>query len=274
MIKQLLARLLPQKNHFHGGLHITPPRHKSMSTGAPSRAAALSAEYAISLRQRDGSAYLAKVAPGERVLRGQLLAEPVNSQDAPVHAPTSGAIRAIEPRPEMHPANLPVPHLILESDGKDKAVPPLPTLDPETTDADTLRERIAACGIVGLGGANSATRRTPWSSTLPNASPTSPATTYKSAKTPPTSSVARKSPRKSSAPHTSTSASKMTNPKPSPPWSAPPPTSPTRASKSAASPPATLPATRANSLNYCSACASPPTSTPATTASSATTAAP
>ena len=159
MIKKLLARLLPQKNHFHGGLHITPPRHKSMSTGAPSREAALSAEYAISLRQRDGSAYLAKVAPGERVLRGQLLAEPVNSQDAPVHAPTSGTIRAIEPRPEMHPANQPVPHLILESDGKDEAVPPLPALDPATTDADTLRERIAACGIVGLGGAGFPTAR-------------------------------------------------------------------------------------------------------------------
>ena len=159
MIKKLLARLLPSKNHFHGGLHITPPRHKSMSTGAPSREAALSAEYAISLRQRDGSAYLAKVAPGERVLRGQLLAEPVNHQDAPVHAPTSGTIRAIEPRPEMHPANQPVPHLILASDGKDESVPPLTALDPATTDADALRERIAACGIVGLGGAGFPTAR-------------------------------------------------------------------------------------------------------------------
>ena len=159
MIKKLLARLLPPKNHFHGGLHITPPRHKNMSTGTPSREAALSAEYAISLRQRDGSAYLAKVAPGARVLRGQLLAEPVNSQDAPVHAPTSGTIRAIEPRPEMHPANLPVPHLILDSDGKDEAVPPLPALDIETASADELRERIAACGIVGLGGAGFPTAR-------------------------------------------------------------------------------------------------------------------
>ena len=159
MIKKLLARLLPPKNHFHGGLHITPPRHKSMSTGAPSREAALSAEYAISLRQRDGSAYLAKVAPGERVLRGQLLAEPVNHQDAPVHAPTSGTIRAIEPRPEMHPANQPVPHLILASDGKDESVPPLTALDPATTDADALRERIASCGIVGLGGAGFPTAR-------------------------------------------------------------------------------------------------------------------
>ena len=159
MIKKLLARLLPPKNHFHGGLHIPPPRHKSMSTGTPSREAALSAEYAISQRQRDGSAYLAKVAPGERVLRGQLLAEPVNSQDAPVHAPTSGTIRAIEPRPEMHPANQPVPHLILASDGKDESVPPLTALDPATTDADALRERIAACGIVGLGGAGFPTAR-------------------------------------------------------------------------------------------------------------------
>ena len=159
MIKKLLARLLPSKNHFHGGLHITPPHHKNMSTGAPSREAALSVEYAISLRQRDGSAYLAKVVPGERVLRGQLLAEPVNSQDAPVHAPTSGTIRAIEPRPEMHPANQPVPHLILASDGKDESVPPLTALDPATTDADALRERIAACGIVGLGGAGFPTAR-------------------------------------------------------------------------------------------------------------------
>ena len=159
MIKQLLARLLPGKTTFHGGIHITPPGHKTMSTARPSREAALCDEYAISLIQHDGTPFIAQVAVGDRVLRGQLLAAPANHRDAPVHAPTSGTIRAIEPRPDMHPSNRPVPHLILASDGEDQSAPPLPALDIETATPDELRVRIHDCGIVGLGGAGFPTAR-------------------------------------------------------------------------------------------------------------------
>ena len=159
MIKQLLARLLPGKTTFHGGIHITPPGHKTMSTARPAREAALCDEYAISLIQHDGTPFIAQVAVGDRVLRGQLLAAPANHRDAPVHAPTSGTIRAIEPRPDMHPSNRPVPHLILASDGEDQSAPPLPALDIETATPDELRARIHDCGIVGLGGAGFPTAR-------------------------------------------------------------------------------------------------------------------
>ena len=159
MIKQLLARLLPGKTTFHGGIHITPPGHKTMSTARPAREAALCNEYAISLIQHDGTPFIAQVAVGDRVLRGQLLAAPTNHRDAPVHAPTSGTIRAIEPRPDMHPSNRPVPHLILASDGEDQSAPPLPALDIETATPDELRTRIHDCGIVGLGGAGFPTAR-------------------------------------------------------------------------------------------------------------------
>nr|WP_315180400.1 electron transport complex subunit RsxC [uncultured Cardiobacterium sp.] len=159
MIKQLLARLLPGKPTFHGGIHITPSGHKTMSTARPSREAALCDEYAISLIQHDGTPFIAQVTVGDRVLRGQLLAAPANHRDAPVHAPTSGTIRAIEPRPDMHPSNCPVPHLILASDGEDQSAPPLPALDIETATPDELRARIHDCGIVGLGGAGFPTAR-------------------------------------------------------------------------------------------------------------------
>ena len=159
MIKQLLARLLPGKTTFHGGIHITPPGHKTMSTARPSREAALCDEYAISLIQHDGTPFIVQVAVGDRVLRGQLLAAPANHRDAPVHAPTSGTIRAIEPCPDMHPSNRPVPHLILASDGEDQSAPPLPALDIETATPDELRARIHDCGIVGLGGAGFPTAR-------------------------------------------------------------------------------------------------------------------
>ncbi|MFC0036699.1 electron transport complex subunit RsxC [Cardiobacterium valvarum] len=159
MIKQLLARLLPGKTTFHGGIHITPPGHKTMSTTRPSREAALCDEYAISLTQHDGTPFIAQVAVGDRVLRGALLAAPANHRDAPVHAPTSGTIRAIEPRPDMHPSNRSVPHLILASDGEDQSAPPLPALDIETATPDELRARIHDCGIVGLGGAGFPTAR-------------------------------------------------------------------------------------------------------------------
>ena len=159
MIKQLLARLLSGKTTFHGGIHITLPGHKIMSTARPSREAALYDEYAISLIQHDGTPFIAQVAVGDRVLRGQLLAAPANHRDAPVHAPTSGTIRAIEPRPDMHPSNRPVPHLILASDGEDQSAPPLPALDIEIATPDELRARIHNCGIVGLGGAGFPTAR-------------------------------------------------------------------------------------------------------------------
>ena len=159
MIKQLLARLLPGKTTFHGGIHITPPGHKTMSTARPSREAALCDEYAISLIQHDGTPFIVQVAVGDRVLRGQLLAAPANHRDAPVHAPTSGTIRAIAPRPDMHPSNRPVPHFILASDGEDQSAPPLPALDIETATPDELRARIHDCGIVGLGGAGFPTAR-------------------------------------------------------------------------------------------------------------------
>ena len=159
MIKQLLARLLPGKTTFHGGIHITPPGHKTMSTARPAREAALCDEYAISLIQHDGTPFIAQVAVGDRVLRGALLAAPANHRDAPVHAPTSGTIHAIEPRPDMHPSNRPVPHLILASDGEDQSAPPLPALDIEIATPDELRARIHDCGIVGLGGAGFPTAR-------------------------------------------------------------------------------------------------------------------
>src|SRR5699024_6297379 len=101
----LLEDLRAGKLHqFHGGIH--PPQRKAPANLTPISEAGLPDELILQVRQHIGQAAQLKVAVGERVLKGQLLTEPLNPMMIPVHAPTSGMISAIEDRPLCHPSGL------------------------------------------------------------------------------------------------------------------------------------------------------------------------
>ncbi len=139
--------------HFHGGVHL--PDEKSLSSVRPVAPAPLPKALVIPLGQHIGAPARACVAVGDRVLKGQMIGEPQGYISAPVHAGSSGTVVAIEPRPIAHPSGLTAPCVIIETDGEDAwAELPEPLTDFELMDANTLRDRIRLCGVVGMGGAS------------------------------------------------------------------------------------------------------------------------
>ncbi|MGD9887735.1 MAG: electron transport complex subunit RsxC [Halothiobacillaceae bacterium] len=139
-------------HRFPGGFHPEP--HKSESNSTPIRVAAMPAQLVIPLKQHIGAMAEPVVKVGERVLRNQRLAKADGYVSAPVHAPTSGTVIAIEERAMPHPSGLRAPCIVLEVDGLDEAVQAFePWADFTLISPLLLRERVREAGVVGLGGA-------------------------------------------------------------------------------------------------------------------------
>lgn len=138
--------------HFHGGIHM--PDHKAESTTRPIAALQVPRELVLPLQQHIGAPAHPVVAVGYRVLKGQLVAAAGGHVSAPLHAPTSGVVTAIEERPVPHASGLSAMSIVIESDGEEQWAPLPPPLEDFTAVAPAaLVERIRDAGIVGLGGA-------------------------------------------------------------------------------------------------------------------------
>ena len=135
---------------FHGGVH--PPARKQQTSQKPVAVMPLPDRLYIPLRQHIGVAGQLLVKPGDKVLKGQPLTAADNSMAVPVHAPTSGIVRAIMPHTSPHPSALPELTLLLEPDGLEQWRPREP-LNFATSDKMTLLNRIQDSGIAGMGGA-------------------------------------------------------------------------------------------------------------------------
>jgi electron transport complex protein RnfC len=137
---------------LHGGLRLDA--HKSVSTGLPIQTPPLPPQLILPLDQHVGDPAEPLVGIGERVLKGQLLAESSGTLGAPVHASSSGKVVAIEPWPVAGRRGEPAPCIVIECDGDDRAVEsweePIPVSE---LPADTVLRKILQGGIVGLGGA-------------------------------------------------------------------------------------------------------------------------
>ncbi|NEX17119.1 MAG: electron transport complex subunit RsxC [Halochromatium sp.] len=143
--------------HFHGGVHL--PDEKTLSNGCPVADAPLPAQLVLPLQQHIGAPARCRVSVGDKVLKGQLIAEPQGYISAPVHASSSGTVVAIEVRPIPHPSGLSAPCVVIETDGEERwAELPAPlaasAAELDACDPAALRERIRASGIVGMGGAS------------------------------------------------------------------------------------------------------------------------
>ncbi len=135
---------------FHGGLHLED--HKQESTARPLQTASLPGQLVLRLKQHIGEPNDPLVAVGDRVLRGQKIADTPERVAAPIHAPTSGIVIAIEDRPVAHPSGKSDRCIVIEPDGQDEAIEFRP-VDVGSADRNTLLKHIREAGIVGLGGA-------------------------------------------------------------------------------------------------------------------------
>ena len=135
---------------FNGGVH--PPEHKAESTQLPITALQIPKKLTLPLRQHVGNIPKIKVSVGQRVLKGQLLAEPEGAVSAAIHAPTSGIITTIADAIIPHPSGLPDRCISLTPDGLDEWCA-LQKQDWRHADKNELIARLRMSGIVGLGGA-------------------------------------------------------------------------------------------------------------------------
>ena len=135
---------------FHGGVH--PPENKAQSTQLPIGSLPLPDKIVLPLRQHVGNIPKIKVSVGDKVLKGQLLAEAEGAVSAAIHATTSGTISAIEDAIIPHPSGLPDRCITITPDGKDTWIEKK-SQDWRNIDRKNLVSSLRLSGIVGLGGA-------------------------------------------------------------------------------------------------------------------------
>ena len=140
--------------HFLGddwGVH--PDDRKRPAADQPVRVMPLPARLYLPLQQHLGSQARPAVLVGQKVKKGELIAEAQGMVSAPIHAPTSGTITAVTEVAAPHPSGLTMPAIILEADGADEWCELHGCDDPFALPAAEIGKRVAAAGVVGLGGA-------------------------------------------------------------------------------------------------------------------------
>ncbi|MBC7950861.1 MAG: electron transport complex subunit RsxC [Rhodospirillaceae bacterium] len=134
-----------------GGIH--PEYRKDRTSEGAIVALPMPKALYLPLQQHIGAPAEPVVKAGDAVKKGQLLAKGTGAVSAPTHAPTSGTITAITEVAAPHPSGLAQLTIVLAPDGKDEWAALPAALDPLTASSDDIRARVAACGIVGMGGA-------------------------------------------------------------------------------------------------------------------------
>lgn len=136
---------------FHGGIH--PPENKHQSVRTPIADAGIPPELVLPLSQHIGAPAAPVVSVGDRVLKGQVVAEAAGFVSVPKHAPTSGIVTAIENRQIAHPSGHEARCVVIEPDGKEEWAEHTGVEDYTQMDRADLVNLIRHAGIAGMGGA-------------------------------------------------------------------------------------------------------------------------
>ncbi|WPL16026.1 Nitrogen fixation protein RnfC [Thiorhodovibrio winogradskyi] len=137
---------------IRGGVH--PDDRKQLSAERPIEPLPLPSLLHIPLQQHIGAAANPVVERRQRVAKGELIARAQGPVSAPIHAPTSGRIAGIGLYPANHPSGLSVRTISLQPDGEDRWADGIEGAgDPFALEPAEIAKRVAAAGVVGLGGA-------------------------------------------------------------------------------------------------------------------------
>jgi len=135
---------------FQGGIH--PNDRKGRTRLEAVQVAPLLEKYTVILGQNIGAPPKLIVKPGDEVKKGQLIAEASGFVSVPLHSPTSGTVKRVITCPNAMGVLVPAVEII--ADGNDEWGSPLePIEDWKAASPDVLKQRVAAAGIVGMGGA-------------------------------------------------------------------------------------------------------------------------
>lgn len=132
---------------FKGGVH--PYDGKELSKDVAVRKILPKGEVVIPLSQHIGAPATPVVEAGQRVLKGELIAEASGFISANIHSSVSGTIKKIEQR--LAPNGSKVLSIVIENDEQYEE------FEYETKEGpwskEYIREAVKDCGVVGLGGA-------------------------------------------------------------------------------------------------------------------------
>lgn len=135
---------------FKGGLHPYDGKEISMDKAIQEYFSKSDMVYPLS--QHIGAPAKPVVKKGDRVLRGQKIAEAGGFISANIHSSASGTVKVIEPR-RTSGGNMTM-SIVIENDGQYESVDFEENIRPlEELYCDDVRELIKEAGIVGMGGA-------------------------------------------------------------------------------------------------------------------------
>jgi electron transport complex protein RnfC len=135
---------------FRHGVH--PEEHKERTEGVPIQRMPFVSHYVLPLGQHLGAPSKPVVEVGERVERGQLIAEPGAFVSTSLHSPVTGWVRAIASR--RHPGGLFARSIEIETDPyATQRLTPRPPLDWKALSITQFIAEVQKAGVVGMGGA-------------------------------------------------------------------------------------------------------------------------
>lgn len=143
--------LVIRARRLSGGVHLDD---RKITSGKPTEFAGIPAEIVLFMSQHTGAPAKPVVKPGDRVVAGQVVGEAQAVVSAPVHASTSGVVKAVEER--YHPILAkPVTAVVIEPDGKHEFATGLKPLsgDLSAMSPEDIVRVAREAGLVGLGGA-------------------------------------------------------------------------------------------------------------------------
>ncbi|MEH6824516.1 MAG: electron transport complex subunit RsxC [Motiliproteus sp.] len=136
---------------FHGGIH--PPENKRQSLQRPLQRLPLPKRLILPLQQHIGAPSTPLVNVGDKVLKGQVIAEPTGHISVYLHAPTSGTVTAIGCHPVPHPSGMEGLCIHIQPDGQEQWIEHQGISDFRTLNNVELANVIRHAGIAGMGGA-------------------------------------------------------------------------------------------------------------------------
>ena len=134
---------------FPGGIH--PHDHKNFSKDKKIETIPVPERIVIPLSQHIGAPAKPIVKVGDEVLAGQKIAEAGGFVSIPMHSSISGKVTKLDKF--RHPTGALVQGIEITSDGEDKWIELIDDSNYMKLTAKDMKDRIAAAGICGMGGA-------------------------------------------------------------------------------------------------------------------------
>lgn len=135
---------------FAHGVH--PPDHKALTAEVPTQRIPFASRYVLPLNQHLGAPARPLVEVGQRVRRGQRIAEPTAFVSTSLHTPVTGWVRALDRRCGPDGAYQEAIEIEADPYATQRLEPAVPR-DWRSLSLEELVEELPHSGIVGLGGA-------------------------------------------------------------------------------------------------------------------------